>query len=114
MDGPKVNLKFYKVFKGTCLNSTFHSLIDNGVCSLNVVHGAFRIGVEVSGWKVKTTLKCSHKMLHETLACREDYTSGIGSTSFPLFFCSTRWVDNKRVSDHLILLWQNIISLLRF
>ena len=40
MDGPKVNLKFYKVFKETCFNGIFHSLIDVGICSLHVVHGA--------------------------------------------------------------------------
>ena len=30
---------------------------------------------------------------------------------FPYSFCATCWVENKKVSDQLILLWENIISL---
>ena len=39
MDGPGVNLKFYNVFKDTCLDGIFDSLIDNGVCKFR---GAFQ------------------------------------------------------------------------
>ena len=114
MDGPKVNLKFYSVFTEKCLDGIFHSLIDIGVCSLHVIHGAFKTGAEKSGWKLKATLKGSHKILHDTPARREDYTSVTGSTSFPYHFCGTRWVDNKRDLDRLISLWENIISISRF
>ena len=63
LDGPQINLKFYKVFRETCFNGTFHSLIDIGVCSLHVVYGACRTGAEASCSKMKATLKISHKIL---------------------------------------------------
>ena len=72
---PSVNLKFYDVFKDTCLDWIFHSPIDNGICSLHVIHGAFRPGAEASGWKLKSSWKCSHKILHDAPACTENYTS---------------------------------------
>ena len=93
VDGRSVNSKFYDVFKDTCLDGMFHSLFDNGVCSLHVIHCAFRKGPEASGWKLKFTLKGSHKILHNTPARTEDYTSITGSVKFPYYFCGTRWVD---------------------
>ena len=114
MDGPSVNLKFYDVFKDTCLDGIFRSLIDIVVCSLHVIHCAFITGAEASGWKLNSTLKGSHKILHDTPARREDYTSITGSGKFPYYFCGTRWVDSKKVSDQLISLWENIIALSKF
>ena len=70
MDGPSVNLKFYNV-KDTCLDGILHSLIDIGVCSLHVILVVFRTGALASGSKLKSTLKGSHKVLHDTLAHRE-------------------------------------------
>ena len=108
VDGPSVNLKFY-VFKDTCLDGILHSLLDIGVCSLHVIHGAFRTGAEASGWKQKSTVKGLQKILHDSPAHREDYTNITGSVKFPYYFSGTRWVDNKRVSDQLILSWENMI-----
>ena len=109
VDRPSVNLKFYDVFKDTCLDGILHSLIDIGVCSLHVIHGAFRTGAEASGWKQKSTVKGSQKILHDSPAHREDYTNITGSVKFRYYFSGTRWVDNKRVSDQLILSWENMI-----
>ena len=30
------------------------------------------------------------------------------SSEYPLFFCATRWVEDKKVSDGLLCIWQNI------
>ena len=114
MDGPSVNWKFYDIFKDTCLDGIFHSFIDIGAYSLHVIHGAFRTGAEASGWKLKSTLKGLHRTLHHTPACREGYTSITGNVKFLYYFCGTRWVDNKRVSDQLISIWENIIPLSKF
>ena len=77
---------------------------------MHVINGAFRTGAEASGWKQKSTLKGSQKILHNSPAHREDYTNITGSVKFPYYFCGTRWVDNKRVSDQLILSWENMIA----
>ena len=95
MDGPSVSLKFYDVFKDTCLDGIFHSLTDIGVYSLHVIHGAFRTGAEASGWKLKSTLKGSHKIFHDTPERREDYTSITGNVKFPYYYCGTWWVDKR-------------------
>ena len=63
---PSVNLKFYNVFKDTCLDWIFHSPIDNGICSLHVINGAFRPGAEASGWKLTPSrLTCLHRKLYQ-------------------------------------------------
>ena len=113
MDGLTVNVKLYNVFKDICLNGIFHSIIVIGVSSLHVIHGASRTCAEASGWKLKSTLKSWHKILHDTLTHREDYTS-TEKIKFPYCFNGTGWVDNKRVSDQLISLWENIIALSKF
>ena len=52
--------------------------------------------------------------LHESPARREDFESVTGINKYPLFFCSTRWVESKSVADHAIEIWPNICKLVEF
>lgn len=90
MDGPNVNKKFYKDFSTNFEEGNFHKLVDIGTCSLHIVHGAFKTGVEKSGWPLKKFLKGGYILLHNTPARREDYESVTGSTTYPLSFCVIR------------------------
>lgn len=45
------------------------------------------------------SLKCLFK---DVPACREDYTEVTGSTSFPLDFCSHRWLENVEVAERAL------------
>ena len=114
MDGPNTNWKFYNDYSAERSQTTYHKLIDIGSCSLHVVHGSFKSGSDDSGWGLKNILKHGFVILHDTPARRDDYTAVTGCQKFPLPFCATRWVENKRVCDRLIEIWDNIIKIVGF
>ena len=88
MDGPKVNVKFYeKIVKSR--EKAYHTLIDIASCSLHVVHGSLKSGIDKSSWKIKETLKGAFYVLHDTPARQEDYNAVTKSTAFSLYFCAT-------------------------
>ena len=90
MDGPNANIKFHQESSAHFKESNFHSLIDVGSCSLNIIHRSFTTGAEKSGWKLQKVLKGAYHILHNTPARREDYKSLTSSKTYPLAFCSTR------------------------
>lgn len=90
MDGPNVNLKFFKEFAKARKDDMLHTLIDIGSCSLHIVHGSFKTGAKKSNWNIKETLRGVFQILHNTPARREDYESVTGCFIYPLFFCDTR------------------------
>ena len=47
-------------------------------------------------------------MLHGSPARGADYLSVTGLDIFPLYFCATRWVEDKKVADRLLELWENL------
>ena len=69
---------------------------------------AFKCSIESTDWNIKETLKGSHQLLHDIPARQADYVSLTQSSEYPLFFCATRWVEDKKVSDGLLCIWQNI------
>ena len=100
MDGPSVNLRFLQeLVKHKEELEIEDKIIDIGTFRLHVLHSAFKCGIESTGWNIKETLKGSHQLLHDTPACRADYVSITQSSEYPLFFCATRWVEDKKVSD---------------
>ena len=48
MDGPNVNLKFYREFVQKRKDENFHLLIDIGSCGLHVIHKRLGTGVDDS------------------------------------------------------------------
>ena len=86
MDGPNTNLKFLQELS---------SLIDIGSCSLHIIHGAFKTGSEATNWKLDKVLKGVYKMIHDSTARCDDYHSITGSSTYPLQFCGTRWIEEK-------------------
>ena len=109
MDDPLVNLKFLQgLVKHREELEIEEKMIDIGTCELHVVHGAFKCGIERTDWNIKETLKGSHQLLHDTPARRVDYVSVTQSSEYPLFFCATRWEEDKKVSDRLLRIWPNI------
>ena len=89
-------------------------LVNIGSCSLHIIHSAFKTGAESTNWAIKSTFKGAFHFLHDTPARRNDYISVTGSSKFPLFFCGTRWVEDKAVADRLVDIWENIVNLVRY
>ena len=63
--------------------------------------------------KIKETLKGGFQLLHDSPARREDYENVSGSTKYPLYYCSTRCIENKLVAECMIEVWPNLIKLIK-
>ena len=91
MDGLNVNLKFLREFSKPRVGDSVHSLADIGTCSLHSVHGSMKTGEIASKWCLKKIMKSAYTIMHDSPACREDYTCISGSKLYPLSFCTTRY-----------------------
>ena len=111
MDGSKTNLKFLQELKKGRAENELSSLIDIVSCSLHIIHGAFKTGSEATDWKSDKVLNGAYKVLHDSPARRDDYHSISGSSTYPLQFCGTRWVEDKKVAEKSIELWPNMTQL---
>ena len=111
MDNPRVNISFYTGLVKTQEEAQCPNLIDVGTCSLHVIYDAFKNGYKCTNWKIKNILKGSFQLLHDSPAHVADYSSVIEVDIFPLYFCATRWVEDKKVADRLPELWENLQKL---
>lgn len=111
MDGPNVNWKLLDtIAEERNSNEQYPSLLDVGSCSLHVVHGAFRSGMNKTNWGLDTLLRSLHNLFHESPAKREDYTKITKSDIFPLPFCGHRWIEDKKVAERALEIWPNITT----
>jgi hypothetical protein len=89
MDGPNVNWKFYDIIQNRLQIEKNKSMLNAGSCGLHIVHGAFKHGIDASGWNVDEFLKSIHWLLKDTPARREDYAKSVQNENplMPLRFC---------------------------
>ena len=78
------------------------------------MHGYVKTAFDKSNMKIKETLKGGFQLLHNSPARREDYECVSGSTKYPLYYCATRWVENKLAAERMIEVWSNLIKLIKF
>ena len=102
MDGPNVNWKVFRLMQKDVEKQTGKKLLNIGSCGLHVIHNSFRDGCSAAEWDVETFLSSVRWLFKDSPACREDYTSAIGSTSFPLGFCRHRWLENVPVVEQAL------------
>ena len=89
-------------------------MVSIGSCGLHIIHGAFKHAFEKTSWEMKGILKGSFVILHDTPARRADYTTVTNSDLFPLFFCATRWVEDREPADRLYEIWPNMVKIVNF
>ena len=67
MDGPNVNFKFYRDLIADRLieHPAAPLFLDLGSCGLHVVHGAFKTGVNSTGWKIENLLRSLYYLLSD-------------------------------------------------
>ena len=102
VNGPSLNWCFYDEVVKNREEMELHQLINIGRCELHVIHGSFKTGIEVTDWNIKATAKGAFQILHDSPVRTADYISLSGSNIFPLFFCATRWVEDKKVAERLL------------
>ena len=110
MDGPNVNWKFYSLIceDRNSQDADLPKLLNIGSCGLHVVHGAFCTGAQSTGWKLDGFLRALWYLFHDSPARREDYTTLTESTTFPLKFCATRWVEDEKIAQRALEIWPNV------
>ena len=110
MDGPNVNHKFYRdcVTMRKETDPDAPDLLDIGSCGLHVIHGAFKTGVNATGWKTDNLLRSLWWLFYDSQARRSDYTGITQSNIFPMQFCSTRWIEDVPVAKRAVEIWGNI------
>ena len=114
MDGSIVNWCSYNEVVKNREEMELHLLINIGSCGLHIIHGSFETGIEVTDWNIQATAKGVFEILHDSPARRADYISVSGSNIFPLFFCATRLVENKKVPERLLEIWPHISKVVPF
>ena len=102
MHCPSVNWFFYDEVVKNREEMELHQLVNIGSSGQYMVHLKL---IEVTDWNIKAAAKCAFQILHDTPARMADYISVSGSSIFPLFFCATRWLEDKKVSERLLEIW---------
>ena len=69
------------------LKRYYPNIIDIGSCSLHVVHGAFKSGIEATNWDLKKTMKAMWKIFDDSPARRIIYVKICEVNEFPARYC---------------------------
>lgn len=102
MDGPNVNWKLVKDLNNELRNLRSNpqfTLMDIGSCGLHAVHNAFKAGMRKTDWELDTFFYSLWNLFKDVPLRRTEYTKSTNSEIFPLKFCGTRWVENKKVAE---------------
>ena len=108
MDGPNVNWKFPDLLKKDFWDDECPRFLEYGSCGLHVIHGAIETGHLKAGWKVHDMLSSAYYLFKGSPARRAEFTLITGSTTFPMKFCKTRWVENVPVDKKFLLLFDQV------
>ena len=90
MDRPNVNVKLLQVIQDYRKDKGSPHLLDIKTCGLHTRHESFKTGIEKSEWEMKSLMKASFNILHDSPAGRNDKESVTKSSKFPLLFCAVR------------------------
>ena len=90
MDGPSVNIKLLQVVQDDRKDKGSPHLLDIGTCGLHTLHGSFKTGIEKSEWEIKSFIKASFNILHDSPGRQDDYESVTKSSKFKYFQSQSR------------------------
>ena len=114
MDGPSVNHLFFKLLVDSRRKKEQNDLVTIGSCNIHNMHGAYRNGIEASGWEIKNTLKGAYQTFKDSPARRDDYITQTGCDKFPFSFPGTRWLENLPVANRFIALYSYLQIMVRY
>ena len=89
-------------------------LMNIGRCGLHVIHGAFKTGVQAIKWNICKLVRACYTLFHDSPARRAGFVTVASCDIFPFAFCSTCWVEDKKVAEHASLIWDNIKKIVKF
>ena len=94
INGPSVNIKVLQVVQDDRKDKGLPHLLDIGTCGLHTFHGSFKTGIEKSELEIKSPIKASFTVLHDSPARQDGHESVTESSKFPLFSCAVRWTED--------------------
>ena len=83
MDGPNTNWSVLKLLPEDHCEKVYPNIIDIGSCSLHVVHGFFKSGIEATNWGLKKIMKAMWKVFDDSPARRDIYIEICKANKFP-------------------------------
>lgn len=110
MDGPNVNLSFLsKVDQDIKVERPLGKhLIEIGICSLHAVNGSLKCALLTVKWDIHLFLRDVYYLLNDSPARRADYTAITESTTFPLKYCTIRWLENVKCIERCLTIFENL------
>ena len=75
MGKPSMNVKLLQVVQDDRKDKGLLHLLDIGTCGLHTLHVSFKMGIGKGEWEMKSLVKASFNILHDSLARRDDYES---------------------------------------
>ena len=87
MDGPNTNWSVLKLLHEDRCEKDYPNITDIGSCSLHVVHGAFKSGIEAKNCDLKKIMKAMWKIFDGSPARRDICIKMFEVEEFPLSYC---------------------------
>ena len=113
MDGPNTNWALLEKFIAAWDENDKPKLAEIGSCSWHIVSGSLNAGVNASDWNVNEVMRAMWKILSDSPARRDIYLKSSISGKLPQRFCATGWVENEDTAQKTILVWPDIIALIK-
>lgn len=108
MNGPNVNLKLFSLAQQNIDKQTGKKMLNVESCGLHILHNSFRAGCASTDWELGNAPSSLKWLFKDVPARRQDYTEVTGCTSFPLDFCSHRWLENVEVAERAFQIWPSL------
>ena len=113
MDVPSVNWKVLEVIQKKREEDEYPPLADIGSCVRLVMSGALHLAVVVADWRAEKVLRGMFKLLKDVTTRRVEYMRESVTGLYPEKFCVIRWVENEPVADRAIIIWNDIVMLIK-
>lgn len=109
MDGPNVNLKFFRELSADLKEmSEDPEILNIGSCGLHSVNLSFKTGAKSTNWEIFDFIRAVYYLFKDSPARRALYTYYTNSQEFPKKFCSVRWLENSSVAERCLNILPNI------
>nr|CAD7453350.1 unnamed protein product [Timema tahoe] len=77
-------------------------MLDIGSCGLHVVNVAFKTGIKKTSWTLLAFFRACYYLFKDSPSRRGTYMAVTGSSTFPMKFCSVRWLENVDVAKRAL------------
>ena len=112
-DGPNVNWSVYDKVQDRVATDYDVKLMNIGSCGLHTLHNKFKAGVDKTSWGIGNVLSSLHRLFKDVPARRDDYVSATGNNDFPLPFCQHGWVENVRVAERALSVYDDVSNYIK-